>query len=393
MNGHPLDEIMVADFGQFIAGAAVGQALAELGATVIKIEPTDGEPARSSGAYGQAMVRTNNRDKLALAVDLRSSDGLEVATRLVAASDVVIENMRVGAMERLGLGPARAMELNARCIYLSITGFGKDASATRPGFDIAAQAESGIMSVTGEAGRDPQRVGFTVVDQMAAYVGSSAVLAALFRRERTGRGAVVDTSLLATAVHAQGANWSDMFASGVEPHRCGNPQPSAAPAAEVIEVSDGLIVVSAYTPGHWLRLCGVIGRPDMAHDPSFATNAARVANRAKMCAAISEALSHLTKAEAVALLNDHGVVAGEIRGYGEVVDSEDVQRLGIFRDTASDDGDNYRYVASPFSFRDIVPSPSRPAPAVGADTVRVLRQLGYDTQQIEQLRAAGVVAG
>lgn len=385
----PLEGIRVADFGQFVAGAGVGQHLAELGATVVKIEPPDGEASRTAGMFGVAMVRTNNRDKLGLAIDLQRPEGTAAAQRLIATSDVVVENMRPGTMERLGLGPERATALNPRIVYLSISAFGRDAAPTRAGFDIAAQAESGMMSVTGEADREPQRIGFVVADESTSYAATNAVLAALFRRERTGSGAVIDTSLLQVAVHVQGPSWVAMFTSGKEPMRKGNGQPHAAPAAEVISVKDGQIVLSAYTEKHWRRLCKAINRPELGDDERFCTNGARLAHRQEMRDVLSAALSNHTLTEATDFLGKNGIVAGAIRTYQQVVDGEDAHRLDLFPSTEGDDV--YRYAASPYSFRDLPRRPSRCAPTVGEHSRDVLCDLGYDEAEVDQLVTDGVI--
>jgi len=389
----PLEGITVADFGQFIAGPCTAMLLAEMGATVVKVEPVFGEPSRNAGPYGEAMVRTNNRDKLGLAVDLRSDEGRRIAERLIAASDVLVQNMRPGVMERLGLGPDAARRLNERLVYASITAFGNDASPRRAGFDIIAQAESGMMSVTGEPDRDPQRVGFTVVDTATAYLAANAVIAALFRRERTGVGAVIDTSLLEVAVHLQGPNWVGYFDTGVEPTRTGNGQPTAAPAAEVIDVKDGQIVLSAYTPPHWRQLCQAIGRPELADDERFADNAARLANRAALGAILSEAFGALCMDEAVDMLGEAGIAAGAIRRYSQVVGSADAERLGVFGETVAGREASYRHAAAPYAFRGLPRRATRSAPALGEHSREVLRTLAYDDQEIDDLVAAGVVVG
>lgn len=392
MTGQPLDGIRVADFGQFIAGPAAGQILADLGARVVKVEPVGGEAARAAGDVGAAMIRTNNRDKLGLAVDLRRPEGREIALRLIAGSDVVIENMRPGAMDRLGLGADQSSAVNPRVVYLSITAFGRDSAPSRAGLDIAAQAESGMMSVTGEADSEPQRIGFTVVDDATAYAAANAVLAALVRRERTGVGAVITTSLFEVAVHLQGAAWTAMFDSGTEPTRKGNGYPTAAPAAEVITVRDGQIVLSAYTPAHWSRLCTAISRPDLTTDPRFATSESRVAHRSEMRAELSSALAGYDVAAAVEFLNSRGVVAGVIRSYRQVADGEDARRLGLFPWTRPGPGGGYRYAAPPYAFRGVDRPPSSPAPEAGADSRAVLLDLGYPAADVARLVESGVVA-
>jgi crotonobetainyl-CoA:carnitine CoA-transferase CaiB-like acyl-CoA transferase len=392
VSGYPLEGIRVADFGQYIAGPAVAQVLADLGAQVVKIEPIHGEAARAAGALGTAMIRANNRDKLGLALDLRRPEGHAVAVRLLEASDVLVENMRPGAMRRLGLDADRARAINPRLVYLSISAFGSDPAGTRPGLDIAAQAESGIMSITGEADRDPQRVGFTVVDNATSYAAAVAVLAALLRRESTGLGAAVDTSLFEVAVHLQGFLWTDMFDSGSEPVRTGNGYPTAAPAADVVTVRDGQIVVSAYTPAHWARLCAALERPELEGDPRFATNDARVANRTDLRAELSSALSGYLTAEAVEFLNAHGIVAGAIRSHRQVAAGEDARRLDLFPATAAGAGGRYRYAAPPYTFHGLERQASRPAPAIGEHSREILESLGYSQAEVERLIDSEVVA-
>lgn len=387
----PLSGVRVADFGQFIAGPGVGMLLAELGAQVIKVEPVTGEPARAAGRYGSAMVLTNNRDKLGLAVDLATGAGREIARRLVVTSDVLVQNMRPGVMDRLGLGVEDVQRANPSIVYLSITGYGADAGPDRPGFDIAAQAESGMMSVTGEPDRDPQRVGFTVVDSATAYAATNAVLAALFRRQRTGDGAVIDTSLLEVAIHLQGPNWVQYFATGEQPTRTGNGQPLLAPAAEVIEVADGQLVLSAYTAAHWARLCATLGRPELVDDPRFADNDARVVHRAEMDAIITAALGGLTVTEAVRRLGAAGIVVGAIRGYAQVAGGEDAARLGAFPTATGGGTGTYRHAAAPYSFRDLPRGTGRSAPAVGEHSRVVLRQLGFGDAEIDDYAATGVI--
>jgi crotonobetainyl-CoA:carnitine CoA-transferase CaiB-like acyl-CoA transferase len=335
------------------------------------------------------MIRTNNRDKSSLALDLRHPRGHEVARRLLARSDVVVENMRPGAMARLGLDAATMTNEFPRLVYLSITAFGCLGDDARPGLDIAAQAESGMMLATGDDGTDPTRVGFTVVDNATAYAATAAVLGALFRRATTGRGAIIDISLLEVAVHLQGTAWTQMFDSGDEPRRMSNGYPSAAPAADVIAVRDGWIVLSAYTPAHWSRLCVTLARPELEHDPKFATNEARVQHRVKLRAELSAALGDYDVAGAVRFLNERGIVAGAVRSYRQVADSEDAVALDLFPTTDTETG--YRYPAAPFSVRDVESRKSRSAPALSAGSLEVLRDLDFTRKDIEEMVTTGVV--
>ncbi|KXF51978.1 carnitine dehydratase [Rhodococcus sp. SC4] len=382
--------ITVIDFGQYIAAPAA--VLAELGADVIKIEPPNGDQARRIGVFGDAMIRAYNRGKRSLAIDLRDQRGKEIARRLVAGADVVVQNMRPGAMERLGLGAKDIHDFNARAVYASVTGFGSHGpSRTRAGLDIAAQAESGIMSVTGQADGDPLRVGLPLVDAATAASLAQAILAALFRRERTGQGAEIEISLLEVAIHLQASNWEEYFDTGLEPTRRGNGQPTVAPAADVIGTRDGHIVLSAYTEGHWKALCRLIDRADLLGDPRFGSNSARVDHRGELLAILGEVFGRLTQQECVTWLSEHGIVVGAVRDYRQVLDSEDVGVSGIFRpDPHKVEGG--RYIGLPYQIMGEPRSVSSSAPELGEHTVSVLCDAGLTTAEIEELLDAGIVA-
>ena len=270
----PLEGVRVVDLGQYIAGPGAAMVLAELGAMVVKVEPLSGDQARSIGRYGESMIRAYNRGKRSIAIDLRTDAGREAAFRLIARSDVVIQNLRPGVVQKLGLGPDVVRARHPRAIYLSISGFGsRGPSRDRPGYDIAAQAESGLMSVTGEPDRSPQKVGVPIIDAAAAHLGAQAVLAALYGRHRSGVGETIDTSLLEVAVHLQATHWCEFLGGAPEPTRMGDGQPHNAPAAEVVPTRDGHIVLSAYADEHWARFCRVVGREELIGDARFDTNA------------------------------------------------------------------------------------------------------------------------
>jgi crotonobetainyl-CoA:carnitine CoA-transferase CaiB-like acyl-CoA transferase len=388
----PLDGVRVIDLGQYIAGPGAAMALVELGAQVTKIEPLSGDQARHIGRYGESMIRAYNRGKQSIALDLRSEAGREVALRLMAQADVVIQNLRPGAVEKLGLGPAEVRARFPRLVYLSIAGFPRQGpSAARPGYDIAAQAESGLMAVTGEPDGLPQKVGVPVVDAAAAQLGAQAVLAALFRREKTGEGANLEVSLLETALHLQAATWCEYLGGAPEPTRMGHGQPHNAPAAEIVATRDGHVVLSAYAEDHWKRFCRIVGREVLATDPRFASNALRVAHRAELRAVLQDCLSGYTSEECVRLLGENQIVVGAVRRYRDVLASADVAASGIVVEAASTGEGRYRALGLPYRLDDAPRATPPAAPACGADGPQVLAQAGYSREEIAALRGAGVV--
>jgi len=389
----PLAGVRVVDLGQYIAGPGAAMALAELGASVIKIEPIAGDQARHIGRYGESMVRAYNRGKRSIALDLKSEAGREAAWRLIAQADVVVQNLRPGVVDKLGLGPRTVRERFPRVIYLSISGFGSQGpSKDRPGYDIAAQAESGLMSVTGEPDRPPQKVGVPIVDAAAASLGAQAVLAALYGREKTGQGASIETSLLDVAMHLQAATWADFLGGGPEPTRIGDGQPHNAPAAEVVPTRDGHIVLSAYADEHWRRFCRVIGREELASDPRFDSNPQRVAHRAELRAVLRECLSQRSSEECVALLSGKQIVAGAVRSYAQVLQSPDLAAGGLVVEAVGADGTRYRALGLPYRIDGAPPAAPPAAPACGADTDALLAEVGYGEQDIAAMRRDGVVA-
>lgn len=389
----PLHGIRVVEIGNYIAGPGAAMTLGDLGAEVVKIEALEGDMARHAGHYGNAMLRSFNRSKKSVAIDLRTPDGLQAAARLIAASDVVIQNLRPGAADRLGLGPKAMRQENPSLIYCSITGFPAESpSSTRAGYDIAAQAESGLMSLTGEPNGAPQKVGAPIVDTATAQLAAQAVLAALLRKERFGGGETIEISLLEVALHLQLPTWSDYLVRDVQPFRTGEGQPLNAPAADLMQTADGQIVVSAYIESHWQRLCRVLGMPKLADDPRFCRNELRVANRPAMKEALSIAFQKLTTDEAIRLLAENNIVAGAVRNYSEVLASPDFSKSRMLIDVESSEREaGYRSFGLPYDMLEAGRPRTSAPPEVGADTRSMLTMVGYGDAEIESMTRNRIV--
>lgn len=385
----PLTGIRVVDLGQYIAAPGAGQQLADLGAEVIKVEGLTGDQARSVGSFGEAMLHANNRGKRSIAVDLRRPEGFRIVDELCAGSDVLLHNFRHGSAERLGIGPQQARSRHPHLVYGFVTGFGtRGPSAGRAGLDIAAQAEFGVMHTTGDADGEPQRVGFTIADVLAANALTTGVLAALVRRGRTGNGAVVETSLMEAVVAAQATQWISYRLTGEAPLRTGNGQPAVAPAADLVRTVDGAIVVSAYTATKWSALCSAIGRPELAADPRFSDNDSRVAHRPALKEILSAALGHLTRAEAIELLASRGIVCGSVRSFDELVTDPDLAASGLVVEL---DELGIDAPAAPFQVDATARGRTAAAPRLGEHTRDVLHELGRTEDDINRLAHDGVV--
>ncbi|MBP6406643.1 MAG: CoA transferase [Ramlibacter sp.] len=397
MNQHaglppPLEGFRVVELGNYIAGPGTAMALGDLGAEVIKIESLEGDAARHTGPFGLAMLHAYNRDKKSVALDLRAPQGLDAARRLIARADVLVQNLRPGALDALGLGADALRTAQPALVHVSIAGFPAGApSRDRPGYDIAAQAESGLMSVTGDPQGLPQKVGATIIDAATVQVAAQAVLAALLRRVRTGTGETIRISLLEVALSLQAPNWSDYLVRGVQPTRSGDGQPMAAPAADIFHTRDGMVVVSAYVQAHWVRLCETIGAPQLAADPRFATNELRVANRPAMKAAVGACLARLGTRECVDLLTRHNIVVGVVRSYADALDSDDFRASTMVIDALPAGGQpGYRSFGLPYELCGTPRRPSLAAPAHGAHTAQVLCETGFSPAEVDALVDAGV---
>jgi crotonobetainyl-CoA:carnitine CoA-transferase CaiB-like acyl-CoA transferase len=332
----PLDGVVVVDLSRALAGPHAGMMLGDLGAKVVKVEtPGTGDDTRGWGppfvgpedARESTYFLSCNRNKQSIALDLKSADGRETLTRLVRHADVLVENFRTGVLDRLGFPTAHLHELNPRLVLLSITGFGHDGpEGGRAGYDQIAQGEAGLMSLTGPSAAEPTRVGVPIGDLLAGMYGAYGVVSALYERERTGRGRVVRTSLLASivGVHAfQGTRWT---VAGEVPHASGNHHPSICPYG-LFSCADGLLQIAVGSESLWRRFAAGFGLPVDA--PGFATNAERVGNREGVIAAVDAAFAPHGLADLLPRLADLGIPAGEVRTLDRVYGWEQTRSQGL----------------------------------------------------------------
>lgn len=312
----PLDGLLVADFSRVLAGPLVTMTLADLGATVVKVErPGTGDDTRTWGPpwtdNSSVYFECANRSKQSVALDLAIPDDLAVAKALAARADVLVENFKDGTLARRGLDYDTVRAGNPRVVYCSITGFGSAGGRDLAGYDFLVQAMGGLMSITGDAQGPPTKAGVALVDVLTAKDATIGVLAALAARERTGEGQRVEANLLSSLLGSLANQAATYLATGRSPDRMGNAHPSIAPY-ETLACADDLIAVACGNDAQFGRLAEVVGAPDLAVDPKFATNPARVAHRSDLVAALETRLALQPMDHWVERLTDVGVPAGRV---------------------------------------------------------------------------------
>ncbi|MGI3166878.1 CaiB/BaiF CoA transferase family protein [Pseudooceanicola sp. 200-1SW] len=352
----PLQGITIIDFSRLIAGPCATDLLASLGARVIKVEGKEGDPmrlTRSKEAGGGPTAPTFaafNVMKETIALDLKDPDDLAFAKRLCRSADVVVEAFRPGVMDRLGLGAEALRAENPGLVYAGLSAFGASGpEQARGGVDIVLQAETGLMSVTGDADQEPTKAGVPIIDAASGALLSAGILAALLGRARTGQGDTVRTSMLDVGIFLQAQQYAEFLASDIVPPRVGNKAAYAAPA-DVYPVADGQIVLSAHIVPHWKKLCAILGHPEWIEDPRFLTVKERVENRPALNAALSEILMTESAAHWLAQFDAAGITAGQVKDYREVIATPQVTANGAVVDASNVDGSPLRIIRPPLRF-------------------------------------------
>jgi crotonobetainyl-CoA:carnitine CoA-transferase CaiB-like acyl-CoA transferase len=393
----PLAGLRVIELCHVMAGPTCGLMLADMGADVIKVEKIPG--GDDTRRPGSAMVGDQaaaflmmNRNKRGIAVDLKTDGGKAVLRRLLQAADVVTENYRRGAMERMGFGYDELRRLNPRLIYCAITGFGRTGPyADRGGFDLVAQGMSGLMSITGEGpGRPPVKVGAPVCDITAGLLGCMGVLAALHHRDLTGEGQMVDTSLFEAGITHTYWQSAIALATGVAPAPMGSAHPLSAPY-QAFETKDGWITCGAATQSNWLRFVEVLDAPHVRDDPRFATNADRMTHLDALAGVLAVEFRKRPSGEWLDVLERAGVPAGPVNDVLQMQADPQTSARRMIVETAHTTLGGVKTIGLPIKFSATPGGPRHGAPLHGEHTVEVLREHGFSDAEIDRMAQDGAI--
>ncbi len=394
----PLAGCRVLELAHIMAGPVAGMMLADMGADVIKVEKKDGDDTRRMvppTIEGEsAAFLMMNRNKRGIVLNLKSEGGREALIRLVRNADVLVENYRMGTMERLGLSYETLKKENPALVYCAVSGFGRTGPyAQRGGFDLITQGMSGLMSITGEApGRPPVKSGAPVTDITAGILAAMGILAAYVHRLKTGEGQVVDTSLFEAGITQTYWQSAIAMATGVAPTAMGSAHPLNAPY-QAFETADGWISVGAANQTNWERLTDLVGRPELKSDERFISNDRRMANRDALEMELTQTFRTRTTAAWLDHLESGGFPAGPILDVAEMHrDPQTIAREMVIR-TSHPVAGEAGAIGLPVKFSDTPGGVQRPAPMLGQHTREVLREVGYDDEELENMQIRGDISG
>lgn len=393
----PLDGIRVVDLTRVMTGPYGTMMLGDMGADVIKVElPGKGDDTRSWGPPfidGESTYFLSiNRNKRSIALDLKSEGGCAALRRLIERADVLVENFSPGTCARLGFGWEAVKARNPRLVFASISGFGQTGpSSGRTAYDLIVQGMSGMMSITGPVGGPPTRLGVPIADIGAGMFAAYAIVAALYSREQTGEGQYIDVSMFGGQVALLTYQAGTYFATGQVPRPLGNAHPIVAPY-DTFPTADGYVNVAVGNDGLWRRFCEAVGLDAVIDDTRFTTNTGRITNLDALYEAITEALTMLTTAEVVARLDAKGVPAGPINDIAQVFADPQVADQGLRREVPHPKLGSVSLTGIPYHLSGGEIEVRLPPPILGEHTAEVLGEIGYSTQEIEEMLANGAAA-
>ncbi len=391
----PLAGIRVLDFSKVLAGPLCTQYLADMGADVIKVEPCrGGDDTRMWPPFDNGdgtIFLAVNRNKRSLAIDLKSPEGLAIALRLAAQCDVVVESFGPGVAERLGIGHEALKAINPRLVYCSISGYGtRGPMKEGKGYDLIAQAFTGMLSITGEPGGPPARSPFSPIDQGTGLHAVIGIMGALMQRGRTGEGMKLETSLFDTAVGFLGYFLQGYWQRGTEPERPGSGHESLCPY-QSFETADKPLILGVANDGLWRSFCDLAGIPALAADPRFATGADRVANRAETVALVAKIMRTRTRSDWLAMLEARGIPCSPVHTLGELSQHPQTEASGMILHYRSDDGRDLKSVASALRADGQRPPLRTRPPRLGQHSREILCGLGFSPDAVLELARTKVI--
>lgn len=387
----PLAGIKILDLSRALAGPYCTMMLADMGAEVIKVEsPGTGDDSRGWGPpfiEGEsAYFMSINRNKKSITLNMKHGKAKEVINKLIMQSDVVVENFRPGAMERLGLGYEKVKEMNPRIIYCSISGFGQDGPYRElPGFDQVLQGMGGLMSITGEPGRPPVKVGVAIADISGGMFAAYGIVVALYNREKTGKGQMIDISLLDSQVAWLTYRAGSYFASGEIPEPVGSGHPVIVPY-QAFKAKDCFINIAVGNDQLWQKFCDAVGLEKTKDDPRFATNAKRVENREAVVKIISDLIATKTGEEWLKIITDAGVPCGPIYTLDKIFADPQVLHREMMVELKHPKAGKIKVTGNPVKLSDTPGEIKTSPPTLGQHTEEILTQLGYNRQDVDKMR-------
>lgn len=386
----------VVDFSRYLSGPTATMLLADLGADVVKVEGLpNGDPSRESGPFhdGESIYfMSSNRNKRSLAVDMRQPTGASIVSSLVERADVVVQNFKPGTMEKMGLGWEAARQTNPRLVYCSISGFGAEGPGRDlPGFDQSAQAMSGLMSVTGTQETGPLRVGIAVADSSAGVFAALGIVSALYERERTGAGQLVETSLIESLLSLMNYQAQKYLSLGDVPGQDGNDHPLMFPQG-TFQTADAPITLASGSEAMWRRLCDVLGLKELVDDARFADNAARMENRVVLRTLLEERLRTRSAAEWLEAINGAGIPATPIYSVDQALESDMIKTLELVATIDHPTIGPLQVLGRPFTLgKERTGWLRRPPPLLGEHSLEIADEIGLPPAEAKQLVDAGVI--
>ena len=392
----PLEGISVVDFSQILAGPFCTMLLADMGAEVIKVErPNGGDDTRRFGppfinGEGAAFM-TLNRNKRSIVIDMKNEQGVEIAKKLVADADVLVQNFRPGVLERLGLGYEAVKAINSALVYCTISGFGITGPyKSKGGFDLVAQGMSGLMSITGFPGSPPAKVGVPIADFNTGLYSAYAILSAYINRLKTGKGQHIDASLVESAIAYTLYESATYFATGEVSGPLGSAHRMIAPY-QAFGTSDGYVNIGAANQANWERTCKAVGRDELLEDDRFTTNADRMAHIEELTTIMEQTFATRTTTEWVATLEEAGVPCGPIYDIKQVYDDPQVKAREMEVEVEHSVAGRIKNIGVPVKLSDTPGSIRFAAPALGQHTDEILGELGFSVDEIANMHESGAV--